>query len=257
MEDTWIFCCEDSVEGIFTAIYEAWDSRHGHDNNKIELLGQSGGSSYELFARYINVETDIEKAEKVINSIPKKISHEVRDMVMKATMTDCEDKADVIYHFLVRGYAVGKKVVDYLSDRYVMRVFEMNRSVGNEAHHYKGFLRFEELVGDTMVARFEPKNDIAIMLAPHYLDRFPDSNYMILDVKRRHAAVSEAHGGFYMVSFTSEQIEGLLHMTDKEDEIKQCFRTFFKSIGIKERENYRYQRNNVPIHFRKYMIEFH
>ena len=31
-----IFLCEDSIDGIFTGIYDAWASRVGHDRVKLE-----------------------------------------------------------------------------------------------------------------------------------------------------------------------------------------------------------------------------
>gem|GEM_PF-5421032 len=30
-----IFLCEDSIDGIFTGIYDAWASRYGHKNIKL------------------------------------------------------------------------------------------------------------------------------------------------------------------------------------------------------------------------------
>ena len=35
-----IFECEDSPEGIFTGIYDAWDSRVGHDHAALRIVGQ-------------------------------------------------------------------------------------------------------------------------------------------------------------------------------------------------------------------------
>ena len=28
----YIFLCEDSIDGIFTGVYDAWASRYGHQN---------------------------------------------------------------------------------------------------------------------------------------------------------------------------------------------------------------------------------
>lgn len=36
MNLTKIFVCENSIDGIFTAIYQAWSSGYGHANVKIE-----------------------------------------------------------------------------------------------------------------------------------------------------------------------------------------------------------------------------
>ena len=41
-----IFQCEDSTEGIFTGVYDAWASRLGHGNVKLEA---GTGHEMELF----------------------------------------------------------------------------------------------------------------------------------------------------------------------------------------------------------------
>ena len=73
----YIFQCEDSLDGIFTAIYDAWDSGYGLMNVRIEVLnGRDDCYNMELFSEYIPVETNEEKAEKVARSIRYKISEE-------------------------------------------------------------------------------------------------------------------------------------------------------------------------------------
>ena len=32
-----VFVCEDSPEGIFTGVYDAWNSRLGHENVRLEV----------------------------------------------------------------------------------------------------------------------------------------------------------------------------------------------------------------------------
>ena len=61
-----IFLCEDSIEGIFTGVYNAWESRYPKDYIK---LSSEQESNYELFSETIDVETDIEKASKVARTI--------------------------------------------------------------------------------------------------------------------------------------------------------------------------------------------
>ena len=47
-----IFQCEDSTEGIFTGVYDAWASRLGHGNVKLEA---GTGHEMELFSEYRSV----------------------------------------------------------------------------------------------------------------------------------------------------------------------------------------------------------
>ena len=64
-----IFLCDDTMEGIFTAVYDAWASRLGHANVKLQVRG----GTMELFADYREAETDMEKAEKVARTIKREL----------------------------------------------------------------------------------------------------------------------------------------------------------------------------------------
>ena len=44
-----VFECEDSSDGIFTGIYDAWASRLGHANVWLQLQGMH---TLELFTQY-------------------------------------------------------------------------------------------------------------------------------------------------------------------------------------------------------------
>ena len=69
------FLCEDTIEGIFTGIYDAWASgmETGHENVRLFLIRQY---EPELFFEYEEVFPDADKAEKVARAIRKKISGE-------------------------------------------------------------------------------------------------------------------------------------------------------------------------------------
>ena len=53
--DRQIFLCEDSLEGIFTGVYEAWASRCGHGN--VELRTREP-ENLEFFCVYHRVQPD-------------------------------------------------------------------------------------------------------------------------------------------------------------------------------------------------------
>jgi hypothetical protein len=67
-----VYTCKDSFEGILTGVYDAWMSRKGHSNVRLETAGQY--STMELFCDYIDVIPDEEKVEKVIRSVRTRIS---------------------------------------------------------------------------------------------------------------------------------------------------------------------------------------
>ena len=95
-----VFQCEDSTDGIFTGIYDAWDSRVGHRNVKLEA-----GREYdmELFSEYRRVETDGVKAGKVAATIRRKLKADVYEQIYNATLSREKDKAEHIYRTVVMG----------------------------------------------------------------------------------------------------------------------------------------------------------
>ncbi|MDD5937069.1 MAG: TIGR03915 family putative DNA repair protein [Clostridiales bacterium] len=251
-----IYQCEDSVEGIFTAVYVAWAARYGHDYIKLQIKSEDGSTNYELFSEYIDVKKDSALADKVAESIRKKISVSAYQMVVRAALSDHPCKANSIYHFLVRGFAMGAKVVDHLSDKYVQDIFEMNRRVGNDSHYYKEFLRFQELENKVLLAKIEPKCNVVELITPHFADRLAAENFLILDVKRKIATVHQANNSWFLTYLSNDEVEQLLSLAESQQDYEQLWRTFFDSIAIKERENYACQRNHVALHYRKYMTEF-
>ena len=76
MKNMRVYQCEDSINGIFTAIYEAGMSGYGHQFIKIQERSKSVNNyEMELFTEYIAVESDTEKASKVLKSIRDNIQH--------------------------------------------------------------------------------------------------------------------------------------------------------------------------------------
>ena len=69
-----VFECEDSSDGIFTGIYDAWASRLGHANVRLQLQGMH---TLELFTQYRQVVPDAGKAEKVARTIRRKMGERV------------------------------------------------------------------------------------------------------------------------------------------------------------------------------------
>ena len=89
-----IFVCEDTMDGIFTGIYDAWNSRLGHRNIRVEIEKEITGP--ELFCEYRKIETDRQKAFKVVDSIEKKLGHEFFEIVYYSVLSGKEGREDDI-----------------------------------------------------------------------------------------------------------------------------------------------------------------
>jgi len=252
MKEKHIYICENSTAGIFTAIYDAWAARYGHDNNQI-LVEEP--ENYELFSKFIYAETDWKKAEKVGCAIKEKISYEAYLAVYYATLSKDKRKADFIYRFLILGFVIGKGVMEHLSNSYVNHISKMEQNVKNEMFHYEGFLRFVNMGRKMLLARFRPENDLLFFMAEHFADRLPMENWIIYDERRMKAAVHQAGKEWIAVEKVPLNMEKDMHQLEEEDEFLQLWKHFVDSIAVKERTNDSLQLNMLPNRFREFMPE--
>lgn len=249
-----VYLCEDSLEGILTGVYDAWMSRRGHDNVRLEIEGQ--GNTMELFCEYVAAVPDEQKVEKVITAIRTKISEEAYEAVYKAALSRSGGRADHIYRFLIRGFKKGPGIVHMLQLPEVFQIFEMCRNLDNEAHLETEFLRFVEMEGDLLVSRIGPKNDVLVLIAPHFADRMPAENWIIYDERRKKAALHPAGRSWFLMDLDSDEWEEKLHKASQEDEYRALWKALRRSITIKERWNPACQRTHMPLRYRAYMPEF-
>ncbi len=251
-----IFVCRDDFNSILCGIYDAWMSRAGHENVRLETREEGNGKTRWLFAEYREVQEASWKAEKVAAAVRKKISYEVYTWIYRAAMSCQEGKADKIYRFLVKGFKAGGRISGMLSDSDVEAVFSMNRQVANEAHLLTGFLRFSQMRPELLVSVIGPKNDVTGILADHFSDRMPEERWIIYDEKRDKAALHEPGQSFLLVTGLPGRWRERLSLETDEAEFEALWATFHQSISIAERENYQCQRTHLPLRFRPYMTEF-
>lgn len=247
-----VFVCGREPEDIFCGIYDAWMSRLGHAQVRLEFPG----CDRELFCEYRQVEATLEKAEKVTDSIKNRISMEVYELVYQAALSKDEERADKLYRFLVYGFFIGGGVLDHLKIPAVYEVFSMTRHLHRELDHMLGFTRFSQTEEGVLSAEIAPENDIVVLMAPHFAQRMPEENWIIYDCRRKKAVVHRALGGWGVVRADKSSWLSKLHKGKDEAVFEQLWRTFHQTVSVKERENKSCQQNHLPLRYRPYMTEW-
>lgn len=251
-----ILLCEDSVEGILTGVYEAYALHAKHSATHLQATGID---NYCLFTTYQKIAPDPEKSKKVLRTIARRFGPDAYAHLFRAMVSYDQEKADAVYHTIVIGLSnqYNGKLMEHLSNPYIHKVFTLSRNTIGEYDHLRGFLRFQELKGGILLARYKPKNDITAMLMPHFADRLPKENFAIYDEGRHFYAVHPKGQQWYMVRgdlpFHKDEIE----YSQEEKEYQALYRHFCQTIAIKERKNQNLQRNMLPLRFREYMPEFY
>ena len=250
-----VYLCQDNIEGIFTAIYEAWrDALRGIEAR----VALEKTEERRLFCEYILVQEEERKINAVTKLICTHMGKEVYEQLCIAALAEDGEKAMAIFGVMQAAKLIKNPhhILSHLSEPYVGKVFELLRSVGNEAHHYKGFVRFRELENGVLFSEINPKNQILACIAEHFADRLPQENWLIYDKVHEKCLVHiKAKGCFFMDGKEiSEDVTKAY--SDAEMKFVALWKGFCKSISIKERENRKLQRGNVPLRFQQDMVEF-
>lgn len=253
-----IFQCEDNVDGIFTGVYDAWDSRLGHSNVALRV---DANLNLELFAEYQEVQTDPQKAEKVARSIRRKMGEDAYQTIYQAALSCYPEKADCIYRVVVKGMSScvspyeARNVIWNLQDPNVSRLFELSRMTGREAHRYIEFVRFRELESGVLFSEIQTENYVLPLIGDHFADRFPNENFMIYDNTHNDCLIHGEQRSWFILRDTQPDKAAGRRLSVREAEMQRLWRGFCTSISIEARENRRLQMQFWPLKFRKWMTE--
>lgn len=264
-----VYQCADSLEGIFTAIYNIYEEKCHRQDAMIDLTGE-----LFLFAEYVSVKSDDAKALKVINTLRRRFGEENYKQLCMALSSPDPEKAQAVFRTVeaglgsAEGAAAGLKGVrpghlfDNLADPFVHKAFSLARGANREYLHLEGFVRFSELKNGILYSRIGPKNNLLAFLMPHFADRFPMENFVLCDEGRGLFGVHSAGKDWYLVR--GEELRAVhqsgvsnsgLDVSEEEIIYQKLFRHFCREIAIEERRNLELQRNMLPFRFREYMVE--
>lgn len=244
-----IYRYDGTFFGMMCCVYESYYS-HEIPEMIVSIENNSSGLFGEKF-----INTDDEKAERVLRSIPLKISEEAAKLVRLAYFSCLPEKELAVLNFLRTGYRIGRKIMllEELNEVQVLK--KAVQHLLSEAHLLKGFVRFSEYKagGESMlVSVIGPKNFVLPFIADHFRLRFPGEYWLIYDEVHGVAAVGKL-GRVEIVPLDDLQLAA-----PNEDEMKYraMWRKFYDTIEIKPRHNERCRMTLLPKRYWKYMTEF-
>ncbi len=258
-----VYICNDSITGIFSAVYDAWKAmlkfQREYSLKEIEFgIAIKGMAEQELFCEYIEIEENVKKAAAVEKLIQDHLGSQAYWCIYHAALSNDSQKADAILGTMLeaRSIPVSRKIMEHLSHPKVLKVFELSRKVSNEAHFYKEIIRFEELQNGILFAEIEPRYQILTCLGNHFESRFPLENWMIYDKIHNMFLVHEENKHWILAYNQKIDIESAKKISRSEAIYAKLWKVFFESISIEERESYRRQRQHLPLRYRNHITEF-
>ena len=241
-----IFLTEKSITGICSALFYAFTEKVTPD-----LILECDKVAQNFTDTYIVIENDREKAQRVSRALQKYAGAEILEQ-LRFCLLSCADTAiNAAFDYAYFTLAERRDVSETLSDKRVSEFYYTIKKVLNEKHRFTGFIRFKETARGVLYAPYSPDNDITELLCPHFLSRLSRVPFIIHDVKRNVAGVSDGKS-FKMMKVESEAI---LTLSADERAWEELWKNYYKAVNIKERRNKKQQNSSMPLRYRKFLPE--
>ncbi|MBP1764077.1 MAG: putative metabolism protein [Firmicutes bacterium] len=240
-----IYCYDGSFEGLLCCVFESYDQQ------EIPLDIFSPASLQTTLLPVKEIQTEPQKASRVLASIPNKIGFAALDFIQRAFLTCHPQKELYILLFLRKGYRHGPTVMDMLTDEVVNTLVTAVKHLDKESHLLKGFIRFS-VVNNALVAQIEPKNYVLPFLIQHFRERYPEERFLIHDTTHGMGLVYQPYKAMII---PIEELQ-LPEVDEEEQSFRELWQLFYNTIEIKGRHNPRCRMSQMPKRYWKNMTEF-
>lgn len=197
----------------------------------------------------ITLKLNYEKEKYLIN----KISRKVLLVCYYVFLSEHNNKEILIYDFIKKSLIYKNSIFYRTNISSVNEIVKLQKRVSMESHHMKGFLRFKKMKNNFYYAKINPTNNVIYLITNHFKERLKNEYFIIKDTNRNIYALYDKNKITYL---TEKEILHLnLDLDDEEENIERLWKTFFKTIAIKERKNLKCQMNHMPKKYWENIIE--
>ena len=235
---------DGSFDGLLTVIYMAYNDR---ESNMLRVSAKA--EQLILALDDIHIITDFFKARCVEKAICEKLSQNFLNNIRTCFLSCDKNKDTIIIRTVYKALKQGEEILNSL-DEHAFYMNKLVKQVLNERHRYLGLLRFKEMKDGIMFSTIEPKNNVLPILISHFKNRMKREKIAIFDKGRKMIVY---YDGKKAEIFFVESLE--IEWSDEEIEYSELWKTFHKSISIKERENKKLQQSNIPKYYWKHLVE--
>lgn len=250
-----VFTYDKTFEGLLTVVFDAYDRKI------FPHALQSEQEPLPLFCEQtIDVKTDEHRAQRVWKGLEKKLSPAGLAVITTAWQSELPGIDLLLFRYIRKAIDSPLSIELNFGDPDVLEATKIGKKVTQERHRVVQFTRFQKASDNTFFAALEPLYNVLPLAIGYFQDRFADQKWIVYDLKR-------AYGYYYDLHSVTEirfdtplphLITGKLDetlMAEDEKLFQQLWKTYFKSISIKERTNPRLHRQNLPARFWKYLTE--
>ncbi len=246
---------DGTFEGFLSVVFECYVRKIEPENICAEELFQES-----MFCEKVFVSTNPENSKRVWKGWQKKISRDLNQLPFLAFLSGEPGIEMKLYHFAKLSFASKIPIESNYSDEQIIDIRKASRRVTQEAMRMLQFVRFQLTKDGIYFSGIKPRYDVLPMTLKHFKERFADQQWLLYDMKRDygfHYNTSEIDE-VKLDNKTFNLYDGSLQpMLLQEDEVKyqNMWSSYCKNITIKERLNYKCQKNHMPRRYWKFLPE--
>lgn len=244
---------DNSFEGLLTAIFEVFE----YQMNSPKIIAQQNYHNENIFAEIHHVQTEPEKAQRVLAKLEKTLGKSGISSLLKVFLAEVENSEFLIFYAIEKSLTQAEILKNY-ADEAVLNISKINKSMNREIHRMHAFVRFEKLQDEVYFAKIAPDFNVLPLILSHFKERYQDQKWMIFDFKRNYGAFYQQPtlDYFYPESdqFSSfKQSENFHH--SEERNYQKLWQGYFFKTNIPERKNLKLHHQHVPKRYWKYLTE--
>jgi len=242
---------DGTFEGFLTAVFEVYEYKIIQP--QIKTGDVADGS---LFGDMHVVQTNGEKAKRVLTKLEQKISKTAMSQLYKSFLSELNGIENVLLRYVQYVIAGKHGVENDYGHPDVLMVQQTSKKVHREKHRMEAFVRFQLTKDELYYAIVQPDYNVLPLIATHFKERYADQRWLIYDGRRKYGLyydlkeVSEV-----TIDFNESGNETSNVYDDKEGLYQELWRQYFDSVNIKARKNTKLHIQHVPRRYWKYLIE--
>ena len=251
-----VFVYDKTFEGLLTAVFDAYSRRSFPD-----LLLAEGEPFPLFYDEAVTICTDDAKVDRVWKGLQKRLSAMALSVITVTWLSELPETDMLLFRYIRKAIDAPRTVELNFGDPDVLEVSKVWKKVTNERLRVIQFLRFQKAADGTFFAAVKPVYNVLPLTLPHLKDRFADQRWLIYDVKRQYGYyynLTEMEEVTFEDPRQAHLVTGMLNetlMDNNERLFQELWKTYFKSICIKERWNPQKHRQDMPVRYWKYLTE--
>lgn len=238
-----VYRYDGSWQGFLCCVFTCFERREV----PADIQGDEGAQQSLYPVR--RIATDASRAGRVEGWIRNTLGGEVRELACEGFLSSLPQREMHIVRLLLLARQLGPLAASAHGDRSVSALRAAVYSMHQEAHLLTGFIRFVEHQG-VLTATISPKHQVLHRLGPHFSGRFSGERIVIYD--DTHERVLWCQAGRWGIVRASVQFPP---PDGAEEQWRQLWKRFYRTIGIEGRENPRCRMTHMPKRYWKHMTE--